>query len=71
MRATVYEGLSLTMLLGSVFFLYQCVEFLAQKDYVAGTITLAVGFLVVRTGVDLGKLAYVARREAQEQDRED
>lgn len=63
MRPTLYEGFSLTMLFGSLFFLYRAVEFLAQKDYVAALIAVAVGFLVVRVGVELGKLAFVARRE--------
>ena len=63
MRPTVYEGLSLAMLFGSLFFLYRSVEFLAQKDYVAGIITLGIGFMVIRVGVELGRLAFVTRRE--------
>lgn len=68
MRPTVYEGFSLAMLFGSLFFLTRCVEFLAQKDYVAAIITLGIGFLVVRVGVELGKLAFVARREASREE---
>ena len=63
MRATLYEGFSLTMLFGSLFFLYRAVEFLAQKDYVAGVVTVGIGFIVIRVGVELGRLAFVARRE--------
>lgn len=68
MRSTALEVLSLAMLVGSVFFLYRCVEFLAQKDYAAGIIALAAGFLVVRTGVELGKLSFAARREQDHED---
>ncbi len=63
MRPMVYEGFSLAMLFGSLFFLYRSVEFLAQKDYVAGLIALGIGFLVIRVGVELGKFAFVIRRE--------
>jgi hypothetical protein len=41
------------------------VEFLAQKDYVAGVVTLGVGFLVVRVGVELSRLSFHARREEE------
>ena len=67
MRSTLYELLSLAMLLGSLFFLYRCVEFLAQKDYVAGVLTLGIGFVVVRAGVELGRLSFWARRNEREE----
>lgn len=65
-RSTIYEIGSLAFLLGSIFFLYRCVEFLAQKDYVAGVVTLGIGFLVVRVGVELSRLSFHARREEHE-----
>lgn len=68
MRSTVYEILSLVLLLGSLFFLYRCVEFLAQKDYVAGIIALGIGFLVIRVGVELGRFAFAARHEERNED---
>ena len=45
MRATIYEILGLAFLLGSAAFFWRTVEFLAQKDYVAGIIALVVGFI--------------------------
>lgn len=63
MRGTVYDGVSLVLLLGSVFFFYRAVEFLAQKDYVAGLVTFAIGFLIIRVGVEIGKLAILAHRD--------
>lgn len=66
MRSTAYEIGSLAFLLGSIFFLYRCVEFLAQKDYVAGIATLGIGFLVVRVGVELSRLSFYSRREEEE-----
>lgn len=63
MRSTLYEILSLGLLLGSIFFFYRCTEFLAQKDYVAGIVALGIGFLVIRVGVELGRLSIFMRRE--------
>ncbi len=65
MRATVYEALSIAFLLATLFFFYRCVEFLAQKDYVAGIITLAIGFLVTRAGVELGRVSFFIRKEEE------
>lgn len=66
MRATLYDTIGLGLLVGSAYFFYQTVAFLAQKDYVAAVITLAIGFLVIRVGVEVSKLAILIRREASE-----
>jgi hypothetical protein len=63
LRATVYEILGLGFLLGSAAFFWRTIEFLAQRDYVAGVVALIVGFLVSRAGVEISKLALVIRRE--------
>lgn len=63
MRSTFYEVSSIGLLLATLFFYYRCVEFLAQKDYVAGVIALGIGFLVTRAGVELARLSFYARRE--------
>ena len=62
-RSVVYDVMSVGLLLGSVFFFYRAVEFLAQKDYVAGLLTFGIGFLVIRVGVELGKLSIMAQRD--------
>ena len=63
MRATVYDAASMCLMAGSAFFFYQAIAFLAQKDYVAGVIGFAIGFLVIRMGVEVGKLAVMISRE--------
>lgn len=63
MRALVYEIFGLGLLISSLVFFYQCIGFLAQKDYVAGFVVLAIGFFVLRAGTELGKLAVLIRRE--------
>ena len=63
MRATVYEILGLGMLLGSGLFFYRCIGFLARENYLAGLVSLAIGVIVIRTGVELSKLALLIRRD--------
>lgn len=63
MRTIAYDTVSLALLLGSVVFFYRAIEFLAQKDYVAGLIAVGIGILVVRAGVEAGRLALVSRHE--------
>lgn len=65
MRALIYEIAGLGLLLASVVFFYRCVGFLANKDYVAGLAVLAIGFFMLRTGAELGKLSVYLRREEQ------
>ena len=50
-------------ILGSGYFFYRTVEFLAHADYVAGLLALVVAFLVVRAGVDVSRLAVASRDE--------
>ena len=66
MRATIYDTLGIGLLIGSTFFFYQTITFLAQKDYVAGLIALVVGFLMIRVGVEVSKLSILIRREEEE-----
>lgn len=66
MRSTIYDTLSIGLLLGSTFFFYQVVTFLAQKDYVAGLIVMVIGFVMVRVGVEVSRLAILIRRETPE-----
>tara|TARA_B100000686_G_scaffold224408_1_gene231544 strand:+ start:62 stop:265 length:204 start_codon:yes stop_codon:yes gene_type:complete len=66
MRALIYDTMGLGLLFGSTFFFYHTMGFLAQKDYVAGALAMIVGFLVIRVGVEVSKMAIVIRREEQE-----
>ena len=60
MRALIYDALGVSFIIGSAYFFYRTVEFLARADYVAGLMTLVVAFLVVRAGVDISRLAVAA-----------
>ena len=63
MKGFFYELLSLAMVLGSLFFFFQSTRFLTEKDYLAATLTLFIGFTVVKGGVELARLAVIARKE--------
>lgn len=66
MRSGIYDAIGVGFLLGSGYFFYRTVEFLAQADYVAGLISLVVAFLVVRAGVDMSRLAVAQQEEREE-----
>lgn len=65
MRARIYDILGIGFVVGSSYFFYRTVEFLARADYVAGLLTLVVAFLVVRAGVDVSRLAVAARDDGE------
>lgn len=65
MWAQIYEILGLSFLLGSAYFFYRAVEFLAQPDYVAGLMTLLIAFLVVRAGVDISRLGLARANDGE------
>ncbi len=66
MRSAVYDAIGVGFLLGSGYFFYRTVEFLAEADYVAGLLSLVVAFLVVRAGVDMSRLAVAQQEERGE-----
>lgn len=66
MRSGLYDAVGIGFLLGSGYFFYRTIGFLMEADYVAALLSLAVAFLVVRTGVDLSRLAMAQREESDE-----
>ena len=63
MRHVLYEILGLGLMAGGGGLFYVCIEFLAERDYIAGFLILALGFGVLRTGLELSKLSVALRRE--------
>ena len=63
MRAQIYDVVGMGFILGSGYFFYRTVGFLAHADYVAGMLGLIVALLVVRAGVDVARLGVAARGE--------
>ena len=62
MKGIVYEISSLASITASLFFFYLSTRFLTEKDYLAATLALFIGFTVVKGGVELAKLGVISRR---------
>ncbi len=63
MQGILYEVVGLGFVLGSGYFFFRAMEFLAGADYVAGLLGLVIAFLVVRAGVDISRLALASRMD--------
>ncbi len=63
MKGTLYEVLSVALIAGSLFFFYECTQFLTLKDYLAAILSMLIGFAVSRTAVELARLAVIVRKE--------
>ena len=61
-RRALFEILAVLLILGSLLFFRECVDYLARRDYVASIILLAVGLSVITVGKELARLA-LAQRE--------
>jgi len=60
MRGYVYDIASLMLIALSIYFFYRSVAFLTVGDYVGGVVSTLIGFLVIRVGVELSRVALVA-----------
>jgi len=60
-RRYFFEGLAFILVTGSLVFFYQCVRFLARRDYVAAILLMFIGFAVIRVGAELARLALIDR----------
>ncbi len=65
MRAKLYSVLSLLLIGLSIYFFFRTLTFLTSKDYVGGLVTALIGFIVIRFGVELSRVAIVADVEEQ------
>ncbi len=65
-RSFIYDLLSGALLLGSLYFFYQATSFLMGRDYVASVLTAGIALVVVRVGVEVGRMALVLRRRERE-----
>lgn len=60
-RKHFFEVLSLGLIISSLVFFYECIRFLARRDYVAAIILMFIGFAVIRVGSELARLALIER----------
>ncbi len=61
-RKYFFEALSLGLMVSSLVFFYECIRFLAARDYVAAIVLMFIGFAVIRVGSELARLALIERQ---------
>ncbi len=61
MRRYFFEILAFLLIGGSLVFFYECVSYLAKRDYVAALILMAIGLSVIGVGKELARLALVQK----------
>ncbi len=61
MRRYLFELLAILLLGGSLVFFWECVSYLAKRDYVAAVILMGIGLAVITVGKELARLALVQK----------
>lgn len=61
MRCHFFEILATVLLLGSLGFFWQCVAYLARRDYLSAALLAGIGLAVIHVGIELARLALVKR----------
>jgi hypothetical protein len=61
MRRYFFELLAALLTVGSLGFFWECVSYLARRDYIAATLLAGIGLAVMHVGVELARLALVER----------
>ena len=64
MRRIAYESLGILMVLSSLIFFFFSVEYLGERDYIAGILLIFVGFSLVRAGLELTKLSLLTHSDS-------
>jgi hypothetical protein len=60
-RRYFFEILAVALIGGSLLFFYECIVFLARRDYIAAIILMFIGFAVIRVGAELARIALVQK----------
>jgi len=61
MRRYLFEVLAIVLLGGSLVFFWECIAYLAKRDYVAAVILMGIGLTVITVGKELARLALVQK----------
>lgn len=61
MRRYFFETVACLLFGGSLVFFYECVGYLAKRDYVAAILLLTIGLSVLGVGKELARLALVQK----------
>jgi hypothetical protein len=61
MRRSLFEVLALLLTVGGLVFFWECVTFLAKRDYIAALMLTGIGLAVLTVGKELARLALVQK----------
>jgi uncharacterized membrane protein YczE len=61
MRRHLFEVLTVLLIGGSLVFFYECVTYLAQRQYVSALVLCGIGISVISVGKELARLALVQK----------
>lgn len=61
MRRWFFEVLALLLICGSLVFFWECVTYLAKRDYIAAIVLVGIGLSVLTVGKELARLALVQK----------
>ena len=61
MRRYFFEILAFLLIGGSLVFFYECVGYLAKRDYVGAIILLTIGLSMMAVGKEMARLALVQK----------
>ncbi len=61
MQRYFFEILAVALIGGSLAFFWQCIGYLARRDYVAAVILLFIGVAVISVGKEMARLALVQK----------
>ena len=60
-RMFFFEALAVLLILGSMFFFKETLDYLARRDYVAALLVMVIGVAVIGVGKEMARLALVQR----------
>ncbi|HTR49207.1 MAG TPA: hypothetical protein VMJ10_00790 [Kofleriaceae bacterium] len=60
-RMFFFEVLAVLLILGSMFFFKETLDYLARRDYVAALLVMVIGVAVIGVGKEMARLALVQR----------
>lgn len=60
-RRYFFEILAVSLIIGSLFFFKETLDYLARRDYVAALLVMVIGVAVISVGKEMARLALVQR----------
>jgi hypothetical protein len=61
LRRYFFEILALLLILGSLGFFLECIDYLSRRDYVASIILMFIGLAVISVGKEMARLALIKK----------